>query len=120
MCPVLDVDASPDERKEEGEDYDELYGSFRWNVPASFNIGTAIADANLKERADDVAIFYESESDSGANWRYRDLADGSGRLARLLMDIGVERGDRVGVFLSSRPETVVTLAAIYKLGGIAL
>jgi long-chain acyl-CoA synthetase len=49
-------------------------------------------------------------------WSFRDL-DGLGNaFARHLVDRGVGRGDRVAVMMANRPEFVITVNAISKLG----
>lgn len=49
---------------------------------------------------------------------YRDLDQQSNRLARNLLAQGLERWDRVAVCLENSPETVISLFAILKAGGI--
>jgi fatty-acyl-CoA synthase len=47
---------------------------------------------------------------------YGDLEDGSARLARGLVDLGLETEDRVGVLMSNRPEYAVTDIALARAG----
>ncbi|BBG05120.1 MULTISPECIES: AMP-binding protein [Pseudonocardia] len=49
---------------------------------------------------------------------YGDLAEGSRRLATALAGRGIRRGDRVAVLMSKRPELVLTLLAIWRLGAV--
>jgi acetyl-CoA synthetase len=49
---------------------------------------------------------------------YGELADRSARLATALAAMGVERGSRVPVLMGKRPELVVTLLAIWRLGAV--
>src|SRR5262249_24942376 len=44
----------------------------------------------------------------------------SNQLAHALMQLGITRGNRVGIILSLRPETAVAHLTAYKLGAIAL
>src|SRR4030095_2368691 len=53
-------------------------------------------------------------------YSYGDLRGRSNRLANLLRDLGVGRGDRVAVLLAQAPETAFGHIAIYKLGAIAV
>src|SRR5262245_44430583 len=53
-------------------------------------------------------------------WSFRDL-DGLGNaFARHLADRGVGRGDRVAVMLANRPEFVIAVNAVSKLGAAAV
>lgn len=109
-----------DVRKFPHESYDQLYKSFQHSIPKYFNIGEAAVDRPAKERGDNVAIYYEDEQGAHSQHTFSELKKSSNQLANLLKDLGVTKGDIVGVFLPPRPETIVAVTAIYKLGGIAL
>jgi amino acid adenylation domain-containing protein len=47
---------------------------------------------------------------------YAELEERSSRLARLLADLGVERGDRVGLFLEKSLESLVGIYGVLKAG----
>jgi len=51
-------------------------------------------------------------------WSYRKLDSGSDRLAEVLIDLGIRRQDRVAILTGNRPETVVSLYAALKAGGV--
>ncbi|MFP5405980.1 MAG: class I adenylate-forming enzyme family protein, partial [Gammaproteobacteria bacterium] len=57
---------------------------------------------------------------AGARWSWRGLDERVGRVAGGLREHGVTRGDRVVLFVSNRPEFVVALFAIQRLGAIAV
>ena len=48
--------------------------------------------------------------------RYRELEERSNQLARALMDAGVERGERVAVFLNNCGESIISMFGILKAG----
>ena len=52
----------------------------------------------------------------GRSHTYAELADRAGRLAGLLREAGIGRGDRVAIFLPNRPEYVIALFGILALG----
>jgi len=108
-----------DVRKYGSLSYELLYKDFQWNIPKDFNIGEAICDRHTKDKGDKVAVYYEDQGHE-VKWTFWDLRNASNQLANLLRDIGVKRMDRVGICLPSRPETVVSLLATYKLGCIAV
>lgn len=51
---------------------------------------------------------------------YRELNDVVNRLAGSLLEMGLEKGDRVGLMLPRTPQLVVSFLAIAKVGGIAV
>ena len=103
----------------QGNTYEEIYGRFRWSVPASFNIGVDICDRHAGDRSR-VALVYEDEAGRVSEYTFAELRARSNQLANALRRLGVERGDRVGVVLSQRPELTVFHIAVYKLGAIVL
>lgn len=108
-----------DVRSFDFENYEQLYERFRWNIPKYFNIGEATCDRH-SEDGGRVAIFYEDDEGHESKHTFWDLRNTSNQLANLLRDLGIGKGDRVGVLLPPRPETMTTFLAVYKLGGIVL
>ncbi|CAB3645517.1 AMP-binding protein [Achromobacter marplatensis] len=104
------------------DQYQALYQSFRWLVPTQFNIADACCHrwASSSPDARRIAIYYEDESGNREVWTYARLAEAVNQLANGLVKMGVGRGDRVGVVLGQRPETVVAHMAIYTVGGVVL
>ena len=99
--------------------YREAYESFRWNVPADFNIAWWACRRWAAER-ERLALYWEDESGETRMASYWDLAQAANRLSNALAALGVARGDRVAIILPQRPETVVAYLAIYQMGAIAV
>ncbi|WP_163267009.1 AMP-binding protein [Chelativorans alearense] len=100
--------------------YTALYRDFRWNIPQSFNIGTAIADAWGGREPDRVALFEYRADGAVERLTYGELTARSNALANALRTAGVKRGDRVALLLPQCFETAISHVAIYKLGAIAV
>jgi acetyl-CoA synthetase len=99
--------------------YDELYRAWRWRVPQRFNMAEACCRRHAADAAR-VCLYWEDESGATAVWTYRELQQQASRLANALNALGVSRGDRVGIILPQRPETVVTHMACYMMGAVAM
>ena len=99
--------------------FDEIRERFRWNVPRRYNIGVDVCDrhAGIGGR---IAVYVENAQGVERTFTFADLKRLSDRFANALAGLGVRRGDRVGVILPQRIETVVAHIAIYKLGAVAL
>jgi long-chain acyl-CoA synthetase len=54
----------------------------------------------------------------GRRLTYREVEEGSNRLAHGLIGLGVRRGDRVGIFLDNSVEAVLSIFAVLKAGGV--
>ena len=97
----------------------EVYESFRWNVPARFNIAEAACRRWAVERHR-LALYWEDEEGARCALSYWDLLQHACRLSNALAALGVARGDRVALVLPQRPETVVTYLACFQMGAICV
>lgn len=103
----------------EGASYEEVYARFRWRVPASLNIGVDICDRHAGD-AGRLALIYEDDAGRVSRHTFAELKARSNQLANALRRLGVQRGDRVAVVLSQRPELALVHLATYKLGAVVL
>ncbi len=103
----------------ESRPFDELYRTFSWRLPPVYNIGVDVCD-KWARAGDRLALIDIAPGGEPARYSFADLARRSNRWAHALAGLGVDRGDRVAVILSQRPETVLAHVAAYKLGAIAV
>ena len=103
--------------KVSGRSYDEVYTSFRWDIPARFNIADAICDRHPPGA---TALVFDGEDGQVASLSFAALGERSRRLANALAAHGIAAGDRIGILLPQCPETVVAHLAAYRMGAIAL
>jgi acetyl-CoA synthetase len=99
--------------------YDELYRSFRWDVPERYNMARACCGNWAQDRGR-FALYWEDESGAMAAYTYWDLQQAANRLSNALAALGVKRGDRVAIILPQRPETAIAYLAVFQMGAIAL
>ena len=102
-----------------GDRYDELYRSWRWQVPARFNLARACCGRWAEERSR-FALYWEDESGARAAYSFWDIQQQANRLSNALAALGVQRGDRVALILPQRPETAIAYMAIFQMGAVAL
>jgi len=70
-------------------------------------------------RAEQAAIIYESPvTGESATLTYAQLRDRVARFAGGLLDLGVQQGDRVVLYMPMIPETVVAMLACARIGAI--
>ena len=101
-------------------DYGALYRSFRWQIPARYNIGVDVCDRWAEIDPARTAIFNLGADGAVEEVSYGGLREASNRLANALAARGIGRGDRVAMLLPQGPVVAVSHIAIYKLGAIAL
>ena len=100
--------------------YDDLRRDFRWDIPARFNIGTAVSDDWALREPDRVCLQHFSPDGAHLVLTYGEFAAQSSSFAHGLAALDVARGDRVAILLPQCFETAIAHAGIYKLGAIAL
>jgi acetyl-CoA synthetase len=99
--------------------YDEAYASFRWDVPADFNIARACCRRWAGD-AGRLALLWEDESGETRSYRYGELQQAADRASNALAALGVGRGDRVAIILPQRPETAIAYLACFQMGAVAV
>src|SRR5882757_9113127 len=97
----------------EASNYDELYRSFRWDIPARFNIATACCDRHA-DGSGKLALIYLDEAGVTTRTTFDQVAEMSRRFANVLRADGLVRGDRVAVFLSQSLELPVAHMAAFR------
>src|SRR5260370_6280865 len=101
-------------------EYGALYRSFRWQIPAFYNIGVDVCDRWAGIDPTRTAIFNLRADGTVEEVSYGALRDTSNRLANALAACGIAKGDRVAILLPQGPAVAASHIAIYQLGAIAL
>ena len=104
---------------ETARDWQTLRASFRWQVPAHYNIARACCGRWAEDRTR-FALYYEDEAGHTEAWTFWDVQQAANRLSNVLGAMGVMAGDRVAIILPQRPETGVAHMACYQMGAIAV
>ena len=102
------------------DNWQAIRDSFAWNIPDRFNIAEVCCDRWAEREPERAALFYLTKADAVEKVTFGELADSSNRLANVLTESGVSRGDRCAIFLPQRPETLICHLACYKMAAIAL
>ena len=94
-----------------GQTYDEVYNSFRWEVPEFYNIGVDICDkwAVQKKR---LALIYLDENMQVVRYTFRELKGLSNRLANAFRALDISSGDRIGILRLWQVDTWQPLAEL--------
>jgi acetyl-CoA synthetase len=88
-----------------------------WFVGGTLNVSANCLDRHVAAgRGDRVAFFWEGEPGDQRTITYAQLLDETQRFANVLKSLGVERGDRVNIYLPMIPEAVVAMLACTRIG----
>jgi len=100
--------------------YDELYNSFKWEIPKYYNFGFDVVDKWAEDRTKLALISIDRSGKRDRYHTFRDLSVESNRYANALRRIGVKKGDRVLIVLQSIPEWYIALIGMFKLGVVPM
>jgi acetyl-CoA synthetase len=93
----------------------------RWFVGASYNASYNCLDRHIAAgRGADPAVLYESENGTSTMLTFEALLAEVSKLCGLLSDLGIRRGDTVGMYMPLVPEAAIALLAIGRVGAIAV
>jgi len=92
----------------------------KWYDGAMLNITENCIDRHLATRANKTAILFEPNDPNEAvqHITYKELYERVNRFANVLKDRGIEKGDRVCIYLPMIPELAVSLLACARIGAI--
>ncbi len=91
----------------------------RWFVGGTTNLCHNAVDRHLKDRADQAAlIFVSTETNQEKVYTFRELHTEVQRMAAVLKDLGVQKGDRVLIYMPMIPEAAFAMLACARLGAI--
>ena len=90
-----------------------------WFVGGKLNAAYNCLDRHVDAgRGDRPAIIWEGEPGDARTLTYRELRDEVARFANALKGLGVEKGDRVTIYLPMIPEAAVAMLACARIGAI--
>ncbi len=84
------------------------------DLPEEINLAEELLDMNIKEgRGENIAILFQDRKIT-----YQQIFEDVNRLANGLVELGLEKYDRVGIRTANIPQAVVANFAIMKIGAI--
>ncbi|MBU8809187.1 propionyl-CoA synthetase [Mycolicibacterium goodii] len=90
---------------------------YRWFPDAELNTCANALDRHVPERGDQAALIYDSPvTGTKRTYTYRELRDATAKFAGALRSLGVEKGDRVVIYMPMVPEAVMAMLACARLG----
>ncbi|EJW10259.1 Acetyl-coenzyme A synthetase [Rhodovulum sp. PH10] len=93
--------------------------SIKWFEDGTTNVAHNCLDRHLATRGDQVAIIWEGDDPKDdRKITYKELHAEVCRFANVLKERGVEKGDRVTIYLPMIPEAAVAMLACARIGAI--
>ncbi|MCZ6673630.1 MAG: propionyl-CoA synthetase [Verrucomicrobia bacterium] len=93
---------------------------YRWFLGGVVNTCYNALDLHVENgRADQLALIYDSPvTDTIKTFTYRELLDVVARFAGVLRSQGIQKGDRVIVYMPMVPEAVIAMLACARIGAV--
>ncbi|MGJ5621320.1 acetate--CoA ligase [Sulfitobacter sp. MF3-043] len=106
----------------EVKDVDFTLGQVKinWYADGQLNVSANCIDRHLATRGDQTAIIWEPDSpeDGAKHITYKELHAQTCKMANILRDMGVGKGDRVIIYMPMIPEAAYAMLACARIGAI--
>ncbi|MGR3810415.1 acetate--CoA ligase [Jiulongibacter sp. NS-SX5] len=92
----------------------------KWYVGGKLNITDNVLDRHMRERPNQPAIIWEpnEKDDEAVTLTYKVLHERVSRFSNVLKNHGVEKGDRVCIYMPMIPELAIAVLACARIGAI--
>ena len=92
----------------------------KWFEDGTLNVSANCIDRHIATRGDQTAIIWEADDPAtpAQHISYKELLEQTSRLANVLKAQGIEKGDRVVLYLPMIPEAAYAMLACARIGAI--
>ena len=93
--------------------------SIKWYYDGTLNVSENCIDRHAKKTPNKIAIIWEGDDPSNSQKiTYKELLQQVSKTANALKEIGVQKGDRVTIYLTMIPELAYVMLACARIGAI--
>ncbi|KAF0027920.1 hypothetical protein F2P81_020661 [Scophthalmus maximus] len=101
------------------QDCDLSSGKIRWFLGGKINVSVNCLDVHVEKHPDRVALIWErDEPGTEVKVSYRELLETTCRLANTLKSHGIQKGDRVAIYMPVSPLAVAAMLACARIGAV--
>ncbi|XP_017674409.1 PREDICTED: acetyl-coenzyme A synthetase 2-like, mitochondrial isoform X1 [Lepidothrix coronata] len=94
-------------------------GTARWFLGGRLNVSVNCLDQHVEKSPNRVALIWErDEPDTAVHVTYRELLDLTCRLANTLKKYGIQKGDKVAIYMPVSPLSVASMLACARIGAV--
>ena len=101
-------------------DFNMAEAEIKWFVDAKVNITKNCIDRHLAKKGEKTAIIFEPNNpdEPSQSFTYNELHQKVSKMANVLLSQGVQKGDRVCIYLPMIPELAIATLACARIGAI--
>ncbi|MFB4162862.1 acetate--CoA ligase [Alteribacillus sp. JSM 102045] len=100
-------------------DWKKVEDRFTWSKTGKVNMVYEAIDRHVEEGKGDKTAFIYTDSNYEASYTFSDLKSLSCKFANGLKKYGIEKGDRVFIFMPRSPELYISMLGTLRIGAIA-
>lgn len=98
---------------------DFTQGQGKWFKGGKLNASVNCIDRHLAEKGDSTAIFWEGDAiNQSRTLTFNELHEAVCRMANVLKNLGIKKGDTVAIYLPMIPEAAIAMLACARIGAI--
>jgi len=98
--------------------FEEAEKFFSWHTTGKVNMAYEAIDRHVESgKGDKIALLY-SDAVRDESYTFAELSKRSNRFANVLRKLGVQKGDRVFIFMPRTPELYISLLGSLKIGAV--
>jgi len=94
-------------------------GDVKWFSGGQLNVAVNCVDRHLADKSDQAAILWEGDAENQQQqWTFAQLYQEMCRMANALKALGVQKGDKVAIYLPMIPEAAAAMLACARIGAV--
>ncbi|MFC4735824.1 acetate--CoA ligase [Bacillus daqingensis] len=106
------------EKMRESFDWEQTKEAFSWHRTGKVNIAYETIDRHVDEgRGNKTALLY-SDANRDERYTFQDMKEKTNQAAHMFKEMGVEKGERVFIFMPRSPELYFVLLGAIKVGAV--
>ncbi len=91
---------------------------YKWFEDGELNVSHNCLDRHLQTQPNKTALIFEKDDGSVETYTYQDVYQHVCRLANGLKKLGIEKGERVIVYMPMGPQAIFAMQALARIGAI--
>jgi len=119
MTRSIDSLCDVESASKDGTSLAALCDQFSWSVPSELNVANLVCNRHA-DGSGRLALIAENQSGIPTEYSFDQLHAAASRLAAVMLEAGVQPGDRVAVILPQRVETALVHIAAQRIGAVSL
>lgn len=99
--------------------FEREYPTFRWFIGGRTNLAYNCLDHHVANgRGDHTALVYINEREEHRHFTYSEMKDAVEQVAAALRGMGIQKGDRLTIYMPVSPEAIMLMLATVRIGAI--